>query len=254
MIQFSELLHLSVHQSKNMKKDHTLYLIPTPLGKEKENTTLPEYTLSVIRELTTFIVEKPQSAISFLKWVNHPLPDYQLTIRVLNKKTPDHEVFSLLKLLEKGDAGLMSEAGLPAVADPGAGFISQVHENGYRVVPLTGPSSIFLALMASGLNGQQFSFHGYLSLNERERISELRFMEEFSLRSGHTQIFIETPHRSSALAVLLVNELNPATRLCIATNLTLSGESIISKRVAEWKETELPDLQNKPSIFLFSAR
>lgn len=236
-----------------MKKDHTLYLIPTPLGKQNVNVSLPEYTLSVTRKLDTFIVEKPQSAVSFLKWINHPLPDFELTLRVLNKKTPDHEVFSLMKLLENGDAGLMSEAGLPAVADPGAGFISQVHELGYRVVPLTGPSSIFLALMASGLNGQQFSFHGYLSLNDDERISELRFMEEFSMRSGHTQIFIETPHRSSVLATLLLEVLHPATRLCIATNLTLPQEWITSQRVAEWKKSGLPDLQKKPSIFLFSA-
>ncbi|TVQ68107.1 MAG: SAM-dependent methyltransferase [Balneolaceae bacterium] len=236
-----------------MKKEHTLYLIPTPLGKEKENHTLPEYTLSTARRLSTFIVEKPQTAVSFLKWINHPLPDFKITFRVLNKKTPDHEVLSLLRLLEEGDVGLMSEAGLPAVADPGSGFISLVHEQGYQVVPLTGPSSIFLALMASGLNGQQFSFHGYLSLNEKERISELRFMEDFSLRSGHTQIFIETPHRSSMLASLLIELLSPATRLCIATNLTLPGEQITSMRISEWRETGLPDLQKQPSIFLFSA-
>ncbi len=237
-----------------MEQKHSLYLIPTPISKRKENLVLPEYTIEVIKSLDCFIVEKPQTSISFLKWIGHPLPEYKITFRVLNKKTPDHEVYSYLSLLKNGNVGLMSEAGAPAVADPGSGFVSLVHENGFRVIPLTGPSSILLALMGSGLNGQQFSFYGYLSLNDDERFAEIRFMEEFSLKTGHTQIFMETPHRNQTLFQTLINSLSPATKLCIACNITQDNEFIQTKRVSDWKQAEMPDLQKKPALFLFNAK
>ncbi|MEX0945043.1 MAG: SAM-dependent methyltransferase [Balneolaceae bacterium] len=237
-----------------MQKDHILYLIPTPIGKRKENLVLPDHTIEIIKSLDCFIVEKPQTSISFLKWIGHPKPEFEITFRVLNKKTPGHEVYSYLSLLKSGNVGLMSEAGAPGVADPGSGFISLVHDNGYRVVPLTGPSSILLALMASGLNGQQFSFYGYLSLRDNERLAEIKFMEEFSLRSGQTQIFMETPHRNQILFQTLLQQLSPSTKLCIASNITQPDEFIKTKRVSEWKQTDEPDLQKKPALFLFNSK
>lgn len=237
-----------------MQNTNTLYLIPTPIGKRKENHVLPEYTIEIIRSLDCFIVEKPQTSISFLQWVKHPLPEYQITFRVLNKKTPDHEVYSYLQLLKSGNVGLMSEAGAPSVADPGSGFVSLAHENGHKVVPLTGPSSILLALMASGLNGQQFSFYGYLSLRDDERLAEIRFMEEFSNRTGQTQIFMETPHRNQILFTTLLENLLPSTKLCVASNITQSDEWISTKRVSDWIEGEIPDLQKKPALFLLNAK
>lgn len=237
-----------------MQHSNTLYLIPTPIGKRKENHVLPEYTIGIIKSLKCFIVEKPQTTISFLQWIKHPLPEYEITFRVLNKKTPDHEVYSYLQLLKDGDVGLMSEAGAPGIADPGSGFVSLAHENGHNVVPLTGPSSILLALMASGLNGQQFSFYGYLSLRGDERLAEIRFMEEFSGRSGQTQIFMETPHRNQVLFDFLLENLRPSTKLCIASNITQPDEWIVTKRVSEWRQSAQPDLQKKPALFLFNSK
>ena len=237
-----------------MQNSNTLYLIPTPIGKRKENHVLPEYTIQIIKSLNCFIVEKPQTSVSFLQWIKHPLPEYEITFRVLNKKTPDHEVYSYLQLLKNGDVGLMSEAGAPGVADPGSGFVSLAHENGYNVVPLTGPSSILLALMASGLNGQQFSFYGYLSLREDERLAEIRFMEEFSSRSGQTQIFMETPHRNQILFDVLLEHLRPSTKLCVASNITQPDEWIVTKRVSDWRQGEQSDLQKKPALFLFNSK
>lgn len=237
-----------------MQHSNTLYLIPTPIGKRKENHVLPEYTIQIIKSLNCFIVEKPQTTISFLQWIKHPLPEFEITFRVLNKKTPGHEVYSYLQLLKNGDVGLMSEAGAPGVADPGSGFVSLAHENGHKVVPLTGPSSILLALMASGLNGQQFSFYGYLSLREDERLAEIRFMEEFSGRSGQTQIFMETPHRNQVLFDILLENLRPSTKLCIASNITQPDEWISTKRVSEWRNSEQPELQKKPALFLFNSK
>ena len=139
-----------------------LFLIPTPVYREKENRVMPEATLDVVRSLSCFVVEKVQPALSFLQWVKHPLQDYELTMRVLNKKTPDHEVAGFLKLFDEGNVGLMSDAGAPAVADPGSMLVKLAHERGIEVVPLSGPSSILLAIMGSGLEGQRFSFDGYL--------------------------------------------------------------------------------------------
>lgn len=230
-----------------------LYLIPTPIGKRLENRVLPEYTLEIVRSLSCFIVEKPQTALRFLKWVNHPLHDYQLTIRVLNKKTPSHEIFSYLKLLEHHHAGLMSEAGAPGVADPGALLVELAHKHDIDVVPLVGPTSILLALMGSGLNGQKFAFHGYLSINDDARKRELKNLEEQSAREQQTQIIMETPHRNQILLKMMVRTLNPATKLCVASNLTMEDQLIMMKRIADWQQSELPDLQKKPALFLMNA-
>lgn len=232
-------------------KSNTLYLIPTPLGKQKENVSLPEHTLETVRKLECFLVEKPQMAQSFLKWIKHPVPDYKITMRVLNKKTPDQEIFSFLQLLKEQDVGILSEAGAPGVADPGAKMVHLAHQNGFNVVPLTGPSSFFLALMASGLNGQRFSFKGYLSLNDNHRLQEIREYENESKRHDQTQIIMETPHRNDVLFDQLMSTLQPDTKLNISCNLTMPDEYIKTLPVHQWKSSPKPDLQKKPALFLF---
>ncbi len=236
-----------------MSQKNKLYLIPTPIGKRKENHVLPEHTLEVIRGLSCFVVEKPQTTQSFLQWIKHPVPPYQITFRVLNKKTPDQEIYSFLNLLKEQDVGIMSEAGAPGVADPGAKLVKLAHDNGYEVVPLTGPSSILLALMASGMNGQSFAFHGYLSLNDSARVKQIQELEQESARQSRTQIFMETPHRNQNLYELLLNKLRPSTRLCVACNITQPDEYIKTRTVHQWKKEAAPDLQKKPCLFLVYA-
>ena len=243
---------MSKSQSVNSNDENSLYLIPTPLGKMKENRVLPQYTLDVLRQLDFFIVENVKTAISFLKWIDHPLPDYKITFRVLNKKTPDHEVMSFLKLMLENQTGLMSEAGAPGVADPGAKLVRLAHDSGIQVVPLTGPSSILLALMGSGLNGQEFTFHGYLPLDQEQRIRKIKELDRDSKMTNRTQIFIETPHRNMQLYGDLIKTCSPETLLCIASSLTLPDESITTRPVYKWKNEKRPSLQGIPAIFLMN--
>lgn len=231
-----------------------LYLLPTPISKRKENLVLPEHTLQIIKELNCFIVEKAQTAQSFLQWIDHPTPLYNITFRVLNKKTPEQEIFSFIKLLEDQSVGLMSEAGAPGVADPGSTLIKLAHERENPVVPLVGPSSILLALMASGLNGQQFTFHGYLPINESKRNRTIQELEKNSQRSGYTQIFMETPHRNSNLFDMLIQILRPSTNLSVAAGITSSQEFIQTKPIKKWKSIQKPDLKKKPALFLINAK
>lgn len=235
------------------KKTSTLYLIPTPITKRRENHVLPEHTLDIVRSLNCFVVEKMQTAQSFLQWIEHPTPDYKQTFRVLNKKTPDHEIVSFLQLLKEGDVGLMSEAGAPGVADPGAKLVDLAHQNGYRVEPLVGPSSILMALMGSGLNGQSFAFHGYLPIDENRRKKQLQDLERESASQLRTQIFMETPHRNMSLLKQVLSNCRPSSKLCIACNLTADDGFIKTKRLMDWKRGELPDLQKKPCLFLLYA-
>lgn len=231
----------------------TLYLIPTPIGRQKENHVLPEHTIEVVRKLDRFIVENIRTAQGFLQWVGHPLKPYEPQFRVLTRKTPEEEIYSFLELLRDGDAGLMSEAGAPAVADPGAKLVRMAHDAGHRVVPLTGPSSILLALMASGLNGQQFAFHGYLPVDAAEKEKRIRQLESESASRRQTQIFIESPHRNEALLNTLLEICRPETRLSVAVHLTLPDEQILSMPVHRWKKTPLPRLNGRPALFLFLA-
>lgn len=236
------------------KTDYTLYLIPTPISKRKENLVLPEHTINVIKDLSCFIVEKIQTAQSFLQWIDHPLPLHEITFRVLNKKTPAHEILSFTKLLNEQSVGLLSEAGAPGVADPGAKFTKLVHEKNIEIIPLVGPSSILLALMASGLNGQQFSFHGYLPINETDRTRKIRELENDSFRSGYTQIIMETPHRNMQLFSLLISTLRPPTKLCIAAGLTGKNESIETRIIKKWTHQNAPVLEKIPALFLMNAK
>lgn len=232
----------------------SLYLIPTPIFRQKNNVSLPQYTIDTIRNIRCFIVEKPQTALSFLQWVNHPVPFHEITFRVLNKKTPDHEVFSYLKLIKEQDTGILSEAGAPGVADPGARLVSLAHENSIQVVPLTGPSSILLALMGSGLNGQAFSFHGYLPINKPKRQKKIQELGNESSSKKQTQIIMETPHRNEELFRELLARLHPSSMLCVANNLTSPDEYLVTKSVGNWRKMEEPNFNKKPTLFLFISK
>lgn len=234
----------------------TLYLIPTPLGKQPENHVLPEHTIRIVRNLRQFVVENIRTAQSFLQWVDHPLKPFEPEFRILNRKTPAEEIFSFVRLLDQGDVGLMSEAGAPAVADPGMTLVRMVHDAGHTVVPLTGPSSILLALMASGMNGQSFVFHGYLPRDERQREARIRELEKSSSQLSQTQIFIETPFRNDALLATLLKICQPDTRLAVAADLTLPDETIVSRPVSYWRESKSPEPEpwnGRPAVFLLSA-
>lgn len=231
-----------------------LYLIPTPIANRRENLVLPEHSVRIIKELKCFIVEKAQTAQNFLQWIDHPTPLYDITFRVLNKKTPEQEIFSFIKLLNDQSVGLMSEAGAPAVADPGSILVKIAHQQEIQIVPLVGPSSILLALMASGLNGQQFTFHGYLPINESQRIKKLQELEKDSLKTGYTHIFMETPHRNINLFDMLIQRLRPSTRLCIAVGITSINEFIKTHTAKEWKNSNRPDLEKKPALFLINSK
>lgn len=233
--------------------NHKLYLLPTPISKRKENFVLPDHTVQIFHQLKCFIVEKAQTAQNFLQWINHPVPLHELTFRVLNKKTPQHEVFSFINLLDSQSIGLMSEAGAPGVADPGSTFVKLAHERGVQVVPMVGPSSILLSLMASGLNGQQFTFHGYLPIDESNRIKKIQTLEKDSRQTGYTHIFMETPHRNNHLFDLLTQRLRPSTQLCIAADITSDNEFIRMLSIKSWRNSEKPDLHKKPTIFLINT-
>lgn len=237
-----------------MTDQHSLYLIPTPIARRKQNLVLPQHTLDQVRNLDCFIVEKMQTARSFLQWIDHPVPDYKMTFRVLNKKTPDHEIVSFAQLLSEGDVGLMSEAGAPAVADPGAKLVALAHQQGHPVKPLVGPSSILLALMGSGMNGQSFTFHGYLPINDSGRKQSILDLEKESASENRTQIVMETPHRNTVLFDQLLKVCRPSTRLCVACNLTADDQMLQTRPIHEWKSKSSPDLQKKPALFLLSAR
>ena len=224
----------------------TLYLIPVGLGGEDVAASLPAATRDIARSLRTFIVENPKSARGFLREIGHPLPLPQIEMHVLDEHTQDVE--PLLQLLASGvDCGLMSEAGCPAVADPGAALVRRAHAAGIAVTPLVGPSSILLALMASGLDGQRFAFHGYLPADEAGRVRKLKELE--TLAATATQIFIETPYRNGALLRSILNHCRGDTLLCVAADLTLSTASIATRPVAEWKKKP-PAIDRRPAVFL----
>lgn len=233
----------------------TLYLIPTTLGKTPSNNSLPEYTLEIIRKLDVFAVENIQSAVKFLQWVGETVPEFKIDFYQLNKKTPEHEVFSFLKPLKSGrDMGVLSEAGAPGIADPGSILVKMAHKNGIRVVPLIGPSSILLAMMASGFNGQSFSFHGYLPIDAKGRKQAIIQLEGESRRHDRTQIFMEAPYRNNEMLKSILDTCRPETKLCIATDITLESEFIVSKEIGEWKKKGLPELHKRPSIFILYAK
>jgi len=232
----------------------TLYLVPVPLGVASPDASLPAAVLARIRPLTYFVVENAKSARAFLKAAgsDHPLPALQLA--ELNEHTPPDALERLLAPLRAGyDVGLLSEAGCPAVADPGAALVALAQQENIRVVPLIGPSSLLLALMASGLDGQRFAFHGYLPAREGERATTLRELEAESRRRRQTQLFIETPYRNRPLFDSIMQVCQTATRLTLATDLTLPGETVRTRTVGQWKKLAPPPIERRPTVFLLLA-
>ena len=228
----------------------TLYLIPAPLGNSDIGWIVPPAVHECIARLDHYIVEHPKTARQFLKQVGCALPLQQITMQVLDEHTHAREFENLLAPLLAGiDTGLLSEAGCPAIADPGAGLVRLAHQKNIQVVPLVGPSSILLALMSSGLNGQRFAFHGYLPVENSKRIKKIIELEKSSITSDQTQIFIETPYRNQKLLEAITATCREGTALCIACNLTLADEFIATRTIKEWKRVS-PDLSNKPAVFL----
>ena len=242
-----------------MKKTGTFYLIPNTLGDDASiPAVLPIEVRSIAARLQHFIVENSKPARQFLKAIGIETPLQQVSMSELNVNTADKDIESLLAPLLAGhDVGLISDAGCPAVADPGARAVAAAHAHGIAVRPLVGPSSILLALMASGLNGQKFAFHGYLPVNASERNTALKSLESESRQSNQTQMFIETPYRNNALLDALCQSLSPQTMLCIATDVTLPSESILTLSIKQWRallqKKQTPELHKRPTLFLFLA-
>lgn len=231
----------------------TLYLLPCPLGEDPVQP-LPAQVAAIAGQLKYFVVEKAKTARKILKDLGYPHPLREAEMTELDDRTPEGELEAFLKVLLQGHSvGVLSEAGCPGVADPGARAVSWAHRHGIRVVPLVGPSSLLLALMASGLNGQSFCFHGYLPQNRGDLSHQLHKLERQSSALGQTQLFIETPYRNEAILETLLQTLHPATRLCIAADLTLATEYIATKTVKEWKAGPPPALNKRPAVFLFLA-
>ena len=215
----------------------TLYLIPVPLGPVSPEACLPPDTLAVARRLDHFVVERAKTARAHLKAMGHPQPIQELHLEELNEHTPATAIATLLAPLKAGhDVGLLSEAGCPAVADPGAALVLAAHRAAIRVVPLIGPSAILLALMASGLGGQRFAFHGYLPAKEPERSQAIRELEKSARKEKATQLFIETPYRSAALLDALAATLSPETLISVGADLSLPGQLIRTRSAKDWRE------------------
>lgn len=228
-----------------------LYLIPTPLG-EGGGYTLPADLQAIMPQLDTFIVERAKTARHFIKQYCPGKPLQDLLLFELNEHTDPQEVADMLQpALEGKDIGLLSEAGCPGVADPGAEAVRLAHRAGIEVRPLVGPSSLLLALMASGLDGQRFCFHGYLPPQRPELAKTLKQLEQQSARRHETQLFIETPYRNRQVLETALQTLSPTTLLCIAADLTLPTQFILTLPIAEWKKATLPDLHKRPTVFLF---
>lgn len=227
----------------------SLYLIPVTLGETEIPKVLPSYNREIIVSIRHFIVENVRTARRFLKQADPETDIDSLTFYTLNKRTSVAELSGFLKPVEDGySVGIISEAGCPAVADPGADVVAIAQKKNIPVVPLVGPSSILLALMASGFNGQSFAFHGYLPINAGERIKTLKTLEQRIYSENQTQLFIETPYRNGKLLEDILKTCKPTTRLCIAADITLSSEFIKTKSVGEWKK-QVPELSKRPCIF-----
>ncbi len=227
-----------------------IYLIPITLGDSEPLDVLPLLVKNTILSITDYIVENEKTARKFIKSICPEVIQSTLAMQTLNKHTPIEEYRRMLQAcLEGRNLGIMSESGCPGVADPGAAIVKLAHELGIRVIPLVGPSSILLALMASGMNGQSFAFNGYLPIDKTEKKTALKNYEKRSADLNQTQIFIETPYRNNKLLEDMLQTLQPSTYLCIASDITLSSEYIKTLCIQDWKKTKI-DLHNRPTIFI----
>ncbi len=238
---------------ENTKPKGKLFLIPTTLGENEPLEVLPISIKRAIEEIDYYIVENEKSARRFIKKISPRKPQPGLLIEILNKYTEPEAIPTFLKpCLEGRNVGVLSEAGCPGIADPGADVVRIAHQKNIQVVPLVGPSSIVLALMASGLNGQNFAFNGYLPIESTERKNAIKSLEKKSIDLGQSQIFIETPYRNDKLLAELLKTLSVRTLLCIACDITLSTEFIATKKILDWKKT-YPNLNKRPVIFIIQG-
>jgi 16S rRNA (cytidine1402-2'-O)-methyltransferase len=232
----------------------TLFLIPVPLADEAATKSFTPYLTGTINSIKEYIVENEKTARRFLKEAGLKTPQSELVMHDYGKHNREQGTAEFFKGLQAGnDVGLMSEAGCPGIADPGAEIVEKAHRMGIKVAPLVGPSSILLALMASGFNGQSFTFYGYLPIDKVLRSKKVKELENQSERSDQTQIFIETPFRNNALLEEILKTAHPKTRLCIACDLTAGTEFVQTKTIAEWQK-KVPELHKRPAIFLLFHR
>jgi len=235
---------------ENNTMEASLFLIPTTLGDTAISKVLPDYNKTVILSIKYFVVENIRTARRFLKLTEPSIDIDALTFFTLNEHTSkETSLADFLKPVEEGySVGILSEAGCPAIADPGAELVALAHQKNIRVIPLIGPSSILLALMASGFNGQRFAFHGYLPIENEQRIKALKKLEQTIYSDNQTQLFIETPYRNNKMLDDILKTCKPATKLCIAADITLDNEFIKTRSINEWKKQK-PDLSKRPCIF-----
>lgn len=230
-----------------------LYLIPSLLGESDFHRVLPKYNIEVVEQLQIFVVENEKSARRFIKTILPNKKQSELEIHILNKNTTAEELYELAQLFDRKESiGIISEAGLPAIADPGANLVELAHKRNVQVIPLVGPSSILMALMASGMNGQKFMFHGYLPIEKFERKKAIQKLEIESKKNNCTQIFMETPYRNNQLLEDLIKFCHPSTQVCIALNLSLDDELIIRLSIKDWAQKKA-DFHKKPAIFLLES-
>lgn len=227
-----------------------LYLLPTALGSSDAAGSLPRSSLAAAHAISYFIAENPKSARAFIKAIGHPRSVQELHIETLNEHTPAAAVAGLLQPINDGaDGALLSEAGCPAVADPGADLVRAAHTIDIKVIPLIGPSALLLAIMASGMNGQRFAFHGYLPVARAERAQRIAELESESGHARITQVFIEAPYRNPTLLAAILQTCQPETLLCLATDLTLATEEVRTQPIALWRKA-MPALARRPTVFL----
>lgn len=229
-----------------------LFLVPVPLGSTEFSRVISQPDLDLIRRLDLYLVENAKTSRQFIKSLESEIRIQDVEVIQLDKHGENKALIAefLLKIQNGRNAGIMSECGMPGVADPGSEAVRMAHQQGIRVVPISGPSSIFLALAASGLNGQSFTFHGYLPKDKEDRIRKIKDLSSLTARNNSTQIFIETPYRNESLLQDLIQHANGELRLCVASGLTTTQEFIMTKRIHDWSKSALPKIKDIPSVFL----
>ena len=234
-----------------MIENGCLYLIPNTIGNNRIEENIPINVKYIVEDLNYFIVENEKVARKYIKLISPNKSQEEIILYKLNKRTSLIESDSYLNMCFKGESiGLISDAGCPGVADPGALIVSKAHDLKIKIKPLVGPSSILLALMASGMNGQSFAFNGYLPIDKLERKNKIKLLEKKVLNDNQSQIFIETPYRNNSLLDDLINNLSDSIRLCIATDISLNSEKIRSKSINNWKKIDVENLNKHPTIFI----
>jgi 16S rRNA (cytidine1402-2'-O)-methyltransferase len=235
------------------KADGALFLLPVWLGEEGGTELLPPANITIAEHVKLFFCENERTARRMLRRMSASIDLNHIELHVLNKDSTAAEIAGLAALLGTRDAAILSEAGMPCIADPGARLVAEAHKRGFRVVPLSGPSSLLLALAASGLNGQHFTFHGYLPRESTDRKQAIKALEQQARRTGGTQLFIETPFRNDALLKDLLSTCDGSTPLCLAIDLEQAGGSAVTRSISQWR-AQVPVLGKRPCVFLLGSR